>query len=45
MSTNVCLYEIIDCLYWMANRSQDAVSEWNTDIFNYLARINEEDYE
>ena len=45
MSKSICLYEIIDCLYWVSDRSQDARTEWNYDIFDYLARVNEEDYE
>ena len=39
------LDEIIDTLYWVCDRSQDAKTDWNTDIFNYLARVDEYDYE
>jgi len=39
------LDEIIGTLYWVGDRSQDAKTEWNTDIFNYLSRVDEYDYE
>ena len=45
LMTKVDLDEIIDTLYWVGDRSCDARSEWNTDIFNYLARVDEDDYE
>lgn len=38
------LDEIIDTLYWVSARSEH-YSEWNTDLFNHLARVNDEDYE
>ena len=45
LMTKVDLDEIIDTLYWVGDRSQDAKTDWNTDIFNYLARVDEYDYE
>ena len=39
------LREVIDTLYWVCDRSIDAKTDWNTDIFNYLARVDEYDYE
>lgn len=39
------LYELIDTLYWVSDRSQNARTEWNYDIFDYLRQVNEEDYE
>ena len=42
--TKADLDEIIDTLYWVSARSEH-YSEWKTDIFNHLARVNEEDYE
>jgi hypothetical protein len=42
--TKVDLDEIIDTLYWVSARSEH-YSFWNTDIFNHLARVNEEEYE
>jgi hypothetical protein len=36
---------LINALYWFANRSQNAMHDWNTNIFNQLALIDEYDYE
>lgn len=36
---------IIDTLYWVADRSTDAKTDWNTDIFCRLALVDQEDYE
>jgi len=35
----------LDTLYWVADRSDQARSEWNEDIFNVLSLIKEDDYE
>ena len=37
--------EIIDTLYWVSDRSTDARTDWNTDIFIWLSRVDEEEYE
>ena len=44
LMTKIDLDEIIDCLYWVADRSEH-YSAWNTDIFDYLARVDENDYD
>jgi len=36
---------VINALYWFANRSQNAAHDWNTDIFDHLALIDENAYE
>jgi hypothetical protein len=37
--------EVINTLYWVSDRSTDARTDWNTDIFKWLSRIDEEDCE
>ena len=39
------LREVVDTLYWLSDRSQDARTDWNYDIFEWLSRVDEEDYE
>jgi hypothetical protein len=39
------LREVIDALYWVSDRSSDARTDWNTDIFEWVSRIDEDDYE
>jgi len=36
--------ELINVLYWTANRSMFP-SDWNQDIYNRLALVNENDYD
>ena len=38
------LYEYIDTLYWLGDRTI-APTDYNINIFDYLAQVNEEDYE
>jgi hypothetical protein len=37
--------EVIDTLYWVSDRSSSARIDWNTDIFEWVSRIDEDDYE